>query len=862
MPSNSVSEDRGMAPLSSSGFLSAAVVMLQVLCGCSGADVAQINLALSKPVLDTDVSETVSSEPLTPKAVSATIMAKPELGQVSDVVTPADGTGTNTTSSVFDPPKGPVGTNMSSSVFDTFKGPVGTNMSSSVFDTFKGPVGTNMTSSVFDTSKGPVGTNMASSVFDPPKGPVGTNMSSSVFDTPKGPVGTNMTNSVLDTSKGPAGTNMASSVFDTPKGPVGTNMSSSVFDTPKGPVGTNMTSSVLDTPKGPVGTNMSSSVFDTPKGPVGTNMSSSVFDTLKGPAIANMTNAGGPQVSVAPSSARLFSQLPADLVLTGQTQDRNNTPDPASFIPGLSARQYGGLATQGGVDADTSSPTADHTPLACSGSEVSLDSVDTICDGSQRAWSCEGKCSQAFKTPCSCHASCVLHNTCCLDFEQRCPDLARAGREQLSRFPGLAATCDPSVLSPLVSRCPDGASEPARGLCERASQNASSLLDLAPVSDSVYLWSFRNKHCWRCWNTGHQALRWRLNVSMSFRNRMLEDYRLDSLMSFMADNQESVLWYPPAHIVKPQCSPAVVSLCSACGHTNATVAACAGGPHAYVLTASGVYRNMYCLLCSKHRQQGARAPCYQKEVETLTMHGLNFPVTMILPDADDAADVKLIQDKLVYGGFLWNEISCSVSRGTCEARRCSHHTLVYNGRCDEGVTPITLKLQICAAHMLRGDMVCVPSQPALLSSRQEVLEYVTSYAEELLEKYSATNRTLMESAITESKESGLELLTRWFVPYRYDVQPVMVRHSRVELMNIVDRKLQTSGWLMVCLKWSSSTVPRAGLTYDPALCYVSLPCPPPEQALQQHGNHAPAPRTRCAVWLWLAASLIMAASSS
>ena len=236
----------------------------------------------------------------------------------------------------------------------------------------------------------------------------------------------------------------------------------------------------------------------------------------------------------------------------------------------------------------------DHKPVVCDGTEVVEGSVGEICDKFQQAWSCKDKCSFSIKSPCSCDVNCLLHNTCCLDFEEHCPDLAAYSIEERAGFPGLQTACDLYLSSPVVSQCPEGASEEEKRLCGMSRQNASSLLDVAPVSDSFYLWSFKNKHCWRCWNTGHSALRWRVNITMNFRNRMSEDYRLDSLISFMADNQDKVYWYPPNGIVKRQCTDKVVSHCSACWPDDATVDKCVNGPHAYLHTPSGVYQYKYC----------------------------------------------------------------------------------------------------------------------------------------------------------------------------------------------------------------------------------------------------------------------------
>ena len=271
----------------------------------------------------------------------------------------------------------------------------------------------------------------------------------------------------------------------------------------------------------------------------------------------------------------------------------NAMPDNEQFEPGEMKRvNITSSRTQtsiiGNNDIDNTKTSVDHTPLECNGSEILQGSLDTICGEFHHAWSCKHRCSQAIRTPCSCDVNCLLHNTCCLDFEENCPDVAVSSRDEMARFLGLHTICDPYILSPLVSYCPESASEEAKRLCRIDRHNASSVLDLAPVSDSFYLWSFRNKHCWRCWDTGHQALRWFVNVSMSFSNRNSDDYRLDSLTSFMANNQDKVLWYPPKGIVKGQCSDKVVSHCSICGVDNVTMDRCVHGPHAYVQTVSGV----------------------------------------------------------------------------------------------------------------------------------------------------------------------------------------------------------------------------------------------------------------------------------
>ena len=36
--------------------------------------------------------------------------------------------------------------------------------------------------------------------------------------------------------------------------------------------------------------------------------------------------------------------------------------------------------------------------------------------------SCEGKCGSKTQQDCSCHFSCIGTDTCCLDFQQTCPD--------------------------------------------------------------------------------------------------------------------------------------------------------------------------------------------------------------------------------------------------------------------------------------------------------------------------------------------------------------------------------------------------------------------------------------------------------
>ncbi|GFO04774.1 hypothetical protein PoB_003127900 [Plakobranchus ocellatus] len=472
------------------------------------------------------------------------------------------------------------------------------------------------------------------------------------------------------------------------------------------------------------------------------------------------------------------------------------------------------LFNSGNEERDKAQPgkLENHDPLVCVDrtDTISETAVDDICINNQGPWSCKGKCGRAVNYPCSCDVNCMLHKTCCHDFEEQCPDVAVMSIEELARFPGLRTICDPDIQSPLVSECPKEASEEEKKLCSLDKKSGSSLLDTAPVSDSYYLWSFRNKHCWRCWKTGHDALRWRVNITMSLGSRAEEDYRLDSLISFMAANPDKVLWYPPQNIVKGQCSDKVIGHCSACGVEDMILNLCVNGSDAYVKISSSVYKNLHCYLCSKHRQPDTKVTCIGAKVEDITMHNMNFPITMVLPDEDDSSDVEVIQDMYTVGAYSWDAMSCSLKEGACQASQCMPYTLIHNGRCDAGITPLLLDLRICVAKFTDGVTLICPKQEktfqaAFNTPLSELLSQVTTQSDNFVKTYTNPNISLVDSAIVDDVNVGLHITVLWKSLDFFEISSELIWRHKFEIMNLIDQTF-AHGLLNVCVMWGKHNV--------------------------------------------------------
>ncbi|KAK3796440.1 hypothetical protein RRG08_026695 [Elysia crispata] len=240
---------------------------------------------------------------------------------------------------------------------------------------------------------------------------------------------------------------------------------------------------------------------------------------------------------------------------------------------------------------------------------------------------------------------------------------------------------------------------------------------------------------------------------------------------------------------------------------------------------------------------------------------------MILPDGDDANDVKLIQDKLVHGGFYWDEMSCSLLGGTCQAKLCMPSTLVYNGRCDQGVTPMAFNMRVCLAEVVENDQKCRPLQGKLNvlmhADLKEVLNYVISYTEVFFKMYEAENNSLLESSVSYSEDYGIQISALWRLPFLYDIKPAMVKQSRFDLMSIVESHISTTGWLAVCFRWGTTRMTSTYSIYGNS-CELSLSCPPQELAEKDWSSNAASlnkcyrPSLHAANFLWLPGVLLMA----
>ena len=455
-------------------------------------------------------------------------------------------------------------------------------------------------------------------------------------------------------------------------------------------------------------------------------------------------------------------------------------------LPGWQPPPFGTLWGNGGVE-DQGPKQTEHEPAQCTGSESGPArpvELKDLCESDTGAWSCRQRCNHTsvggnIRFTCSCHPSCVLHRFCCSDFESECPDEFQRAEEAGKNFPQISAACDSSLSSHVVSACPIEAHEDDKRLClgesklsqeepkDFNSQNSSRdlgrsdgtadieydglvnravlrLRNQAPVTDSVLGWHFKNRFCWRCWQTGNQAIQWRLEISMSWDTRPPEDYRLKTLTDFVENNPEAVAWFSHSSLARVPCvsdknnpNEDVAAWCTACKVDPDTEEACVNGTASYLRADGLLYKNRHCLLCSKYHgfeddstsREGDQQffgvlplmirpdkKYYCSPVEFFNnkaYHNMHFPVTMIIPDENSGA-VELYQNSESVGSYSWDRLYCRNSEAEsegplCVADMCNYKTVLSDGKCDENFYPLQAVIRICATNPKDDHLHCLPA---------------------------------------------------------------------------------------------------------------------------------------------------------
>ncbi|XP_012938894.1 uncharacterized protein LOC101848529, partial [Aplysia californica] len=328
--------------------------------------------------------------------------------------------------------------------------------------------------------------------------------------------------------------------------------------------------------------------------------------------------------------------------------------------------------------------------------------IFNICGNAMRQWSCLGRCGVSENLPCSCASTCLLTRTCCMDFADLCYSEQQKAKQQLKQFPGIEATCDKTTTAFLVSNCPAEASDEERRLCEETGDFFETFkIDSLPVQDLRTQFHFRNEHCWRCWNDFGSFEIWQMKIPMSSTRKADYDGTSNSMLSFMRDNRQEVMFSPQLPNTMPVCLEdhadlTMIASCPSCASSEMT-RECVEGIYAPVKDVNDLrfYKNHFCLLCNNLKPEADidKPICSDYYAVELTQRQAGSFFVFVKATSDQKFEFTQTVNRV--GTYVWNKVACSATSGSCETVECSDRSIKENGICNPNVLPFTAKAEVC-----------------------------------------------------------------------------------------------------------------------------------------------------------------------
>ncbi|KAK7485858.1 hypothetical protein BaRGS_00022853 [Batillaria attramentaria] len=301
------------------------------------------------------------------------------------------------------------------------------------------------------------------------------------------------------------------------------------------------------------------------------------------------------------------------------------------------------FSSSSGEDAGTERPTAGFGtgqrwptlgvggPSVPDDESVDVPGIDVSLCGLDPVFSCKDRCGQIRDAPCSCHAQCLIYNTCCHDFESECPGTRAYLSEFEQQFLGADIECPDRYHWPVIASCSPDADPEMTRRCKAAKATsvsrfipgAMSMDDVIPVTHRPSGLHFKNVHCAGCNGLHDSILPWSGRFHCSGNPTSTKKLFQEVVNGSVYGSFCPILWEHPPLYLHTSCLPkSQLGDPASCPNQTMHDSCHSDKATGYVTaTSSGtgrnvVFKNRFCLICdADQRNYRSCSPTADRELK-------------------------------------------------------------------------------------------------------------------------------------------------------------------------------------------------------------------------------------------------------